>query len=74
MSLLDEVVMHDCAQVYHYLLNKIRYISKNQSDVNERLQILADTSDYDTRSQSMICALSNPRIQELYLKLTSYLN
>jgi hypothetical protein len=59
MSLLNEVIMGTCSEVYHYLLNKIRYIEKNQSDNAQKHEILLDVAS--NKPQIVMCALSHRR-------------
>lgn len=73
MTLLDEVVMWNCSDVYHYLLNKIRYIKKNPQDHNEKENIKRDLSDIENGQQILICASQNQRIEDLNLELLSHL-
>ena len=69
MSFITEVVMNNCSDVYHYLLNKIRYIERNQTDVQEKSLILRDMKDANNGQQITVCSLTNPRIHELNSKL-----
>ena len=73
MNLLNEVIMNDCSQVYHYLLNKTRYVEKNLTDKNQIIEIQQDINNPDNGQQILSCSLTNPRIQELYLRLLPYL-
>ena len=70
MTLLNEVVFGQCSDVYHYLLNKIRYIKRNPKDSTEKYNIQKDLSDIDNSMQVLICAAQNQRIEDLKFRVT----
>lgn len=71
MSLINEVTMGNCSDVFHFLLNNRRYIKKNQDNVREKSKILQDLRDNSV--EITFCAMENQRIYELYSELVSYL-
>lgn len=73
MSILNEVVMGNCSEVYHYFLNMLRYLKKNPNDNAEKSRIRADILDTGNNEQITICVLSHQRLRDLNMELMEYL-
>lgn len=73
MSILNEVLMGDCSEVYHYFLNTLRYLRRNPNDNKEKENIRKDLNDSRNSEQITLCVLSHQRIMELNSEIAKYL-